>query len=144
MSNELILKGRQNFMETELVSKPPTPEEAALLGRAARAAYEVVSVYSDSINDAPPPWTEASPEMKAGYVLGVRAVMAGLSLRRQHEDWMLGLMSQGWKPGAQKDSIAKTHPRLVPYDQLPVIQRTKDRLFQRTVQAVLGLPYSDT
>lgn len=44
-----------------------------------------------------------------------------------HENWMQMKEDQGWKYGKVKDFKAKTHPDLVAYDQLPEIEKGKDK-----------------
>ncbi len=44
----------------------------------------------------------------------------------------------GWVYGPQKSEVAKTHPCLVSYDQLPPVQRKKDRLFFAIATALLA------
>ncbi len=46
---------------------------------------------------------------------------------RVHETWMARRLSEGWKVGDQRDDEAKTHPCLVPYDQLPDSEKEYDR-----------------
>ena len=54
----------------------------------------------------------------------------------QHDAWMADKIKDGWVYGAVKDAAAKTHPCLVPFDQLPAFQQTKDRLFRAIVRAL--------
>jgi hypothetical protein len=54
----------------------------------------------------------------------------------QHDSWMKLRLSQGWRYGAVKDAVAKTHPSLVPFEKLPEPERYKDRLFQAIVKAL--------
>jgi len=49
-----------------------------------------------------------------------------VSVETNHENWMRMKLSQGWKYGSVKDLAAKTHPDLVPFDQLPEIEQKKD------------------
>lgn len=46
-----------------------------------------------------------------------------------HNSWLAEKESGGWVYGPEKDEGAKTHPCMVPYDDLPVEQRRKDALF---------------
>jgi hypothetical protein len=55
-----------------------------------------------------------------------------------HENWTKDKVADGWVYGEVKDAAAKTHPCLVPYDQLPANQRFKDSLFLLTVQFFAG------
>lgn len=53
-----------------------------------------------------------------------------------HSNWMALKIADGWVHGEVKDPAAKTHPCMVPYDQLPVFQRKKDALFLAIVRAL--------
>ena len=46
--------------------------------------------------------------------------------RENHENWMRMKNIQGWVYGAINDFENKTHPDLVPFDQLPEIEKRKD------------------
>lgn len=43
-----------------------------------------------------------------------------------HNNWMKMKISQGWIYGSKKNSNLKTHPDLVPYNQLSKIEQLKD------------------
>ena len=45
---------------------------------------------------------------------------------QNHENWMKMKISQGWKCGPIKDFEKKTHPDLVPFDQLSDVEKRKD------------------
>ena len=45
-------------------------------------------------------------------------------------------VKDGWVYGEVKDTIAKTHPCLVPFEQLPEFQQKKDKLFRAIVNAL--------
>lgn len=45
---------------------------------------------------------------------------------QNHENWMKTKISQGWTYGPIKDFKKKTHPDLIPFDQLPEIEKGKD------------------
>ena len=53
-----------------------------------------------------------------------------------HQNWWAGKIADGWTCGPVKDPVAKTHPCMVPYDQLPEFQRKKDALFLAIVRAL--------
>lgn len=44
-----------------------------------------------------------------------------------HEVWALNRMEQGWTYGPKRDDSLKQHPCLVPYDQLPEVEKQYDR-----------------
>lgn len=44
-----------------------------------------------------------------------------------HEVWAETRIKQGWKYGKQRNDELKTHPCLVPYEELPEEEKTYDR-----------------
>lgn len=44
-----------------------------------------------------------------------------------HEVWAETRISQGWTYGEQRDDELKTHPCLVPYEDLPEVEKDYDR-----------------
>ena len=55
---------------------------------------------------------------------------------QNHQGWYERLIADGWQRGPTKDETAKTHPDLVPFDQLPEHEKQKDRLFIAIVRAL--------
>jgi len=53
-----------------------------------------------------------------------------------HSNWMADKIADGWVYGEVKDAVAKTHPCMVPYADLPEFQRKKDALFLAIVRAL--------
>lgn len=53
-----------------------------------------------------------------------------------HSNWMADKIADGWVYGPVKDPVAKTHPCMVPYAELPEFQRKKDALFLAIVRAL--------
>lgn len=43
-----------------------------------------------------------------------------------HNNWMKKKTEQGWVYGEIKDFEKKTHPDLVPFDELPEVEKNKD------------------
>jgi len=43
-----------------------------------------------------------------------------------HNNWMKKKTEQGWVYGEVKDFEKKTHPDLVPFDELPEVEKNKD------------------
>ena len=44
-----------------------------------------------------------------------------------HEVWAQSRMAEGWTYGPVRDEVKKQHPCLVPYDELPEIEKEYDR-----------------
>src|SRR5258705_8348203 len=77
-------------------------------------------------------WESAEQWQRDSALKGVEFVLANLdaSDNAQHDAWMADKIADGWTYGPVKDAIVKMHPYLVPFDQLPLYQQTKDRLFK--------------
>ena len=44
-----------------------------------------------------------------------------------HEVWAQSRMEQGWTYGADRSNVLKQHPCLVPYEELPEVEKAYDR-----------------
>lgn len=58
---------------------------------------------------------------------------------QSHEMWMADRLANGWVYGSVKDKEKKTHPDLVPYDQLPEIEKRKDASHIHSVRFAVNL-----
>ena len=88
-----------------------------------------------------PTWDAAPIWQKESALAGAQAIADGkvTSPEGSHEGWMRHKEADGWVYGDVKDPEKKTHPCMVPYDQLPPEQRVKDTFFWGAVRSVLGL-----
>lgn len=126
---------------------PPSDTDRPLLDvhtihALARIAHETNRAYCLSIGDASqPPWDSAPEWAKQSAVKGVLGVLQGNGPGESHAGWMQERLAAGWVYGEVKDVEKKTHPCLVPYEQLPPEQRKKDALFV-TVVAAAGLVFA--
>jgi ryanodine receptor 2 len=60
-----------------------------------------------------------------------------------HELWAAKRIAEGWVIGPVRDDAKHEHPCLVPYDQLPDVEKDYDRtIVLETLRAVLALGYS--
>ena len=77
-------------------------------------------------------WDQAPDNIKQSAIAGVTYFMSSPTSESsdQHEAWMAFKLKDGWVYGETKDEDKKTHPCLVPYDQLPLDQQFKDYLFR--------------
>lgn len=62
--------------------------------------------------------------------------------RNVHEVWAANRIKEGWKYGPTRDDLKKTHPCLVPYEQLPDSEKDYDRATsQETLKLILKLGF---
>lgn len=47
--------------------------------------------------------------------------------RNTHDVWAEGRIAEGWTYGPERDDVKKTHPCLVPYNDLPDTEKDYDR-----------------
>ena len=47
--------------------------------------------------------------------------------RNVHEVWAQSRISQGWKYGPERSDALKHHPCLIPYEDLPEVEKAYDR-----------------
>jgi hypothetical protein len=85
-----------------------------------------------------PHWDDAPDWQRTSAMEGVANAVKGRTPAELHEDWCHHKRADGWVYGRVKDPQAKTHPCLVPYDDLPRAERMKDRLFLAIVATLVG------
>ena len=112
-----------------------TPE---MVEAAARAAHEANRAYCKHVlkDLSILSWDATSEENRQSSRIGVRGVLGGNDPEQSHALWMATRLAAGWVYGELKDEVARTHPCLVPYAELPQAQRAKDRLFIDCVRAM--------
>ena len=60
-----------------------------------------------------------------------------------HENWSESRLNEGWKYGEVRDDKLKTTPCLVPYEELPEIEKEYDRKTAfETIKLLVKLGYS--
>lgn len=127
-------------MSKKKVSENMTNTEIAYI---AACCYNANKFYCEALGDfSQPSWDDAPHEIKRSAVNGVLFVLDNQNMTSadQHENWMKVKLADGWVYGKEKDMEKKTHPCLVPYDQLPKDQQFKDYLFRLSVvNAIVAL-----
>lgn len=88
-------------------------------------------------------WSNCGEDMQQSAMHGVKVAQEGNGPEELHRQWLMVKEAQGWKYGKVKDEVAKTHPCMVPYDELSFTDRQKDMLFQAIVRALTGTPSLD-
>lgn len=82
-------------------------------------------------------WINTPEHVRQSTIEGVAYLRRNphLTPQQMHENWSAAKLQQGYRYGQSKCHHARTHPCLVPYDQLPAEQQFKDHLFH----AIVGL-----
>lgn len=83
-------------------------------------------------DDSQVAWSEAPKWQRDSAITGVRFVFDNpvAPASANHDSWSRQKVAEGWVFGKVKDADAKTHPCLVPFEELPPHQQFKDVLFR--------------
>ena len=104
--------------------------------------HETLSVWLRVRGGEPhPSWADTPDWMRTSTIESVEHVLqnpdAGPGM--QHIQWMAQKKRDGWTYGEVKDADAKTHPMLVPFEDLPDDERAKDALMIAIVKALKSI-----
>ena len=123
-------------MSEQLASVPQVVSDLTFI---AKVCHEANKAYCESIGDySQKSWDEAEEWQRESAVKGVlyRLNNPEAPKSAQHDAWMNDKINSGWIYGEVKDAEKKTHPCIVPYNDLPIEQQKKDALFQAIVDAL--------
>lgn len=83
-------------------------------------------------------WDDAEEWQRDSAIKGVEFAIANpdAPASAQHDAWVKDKVDNGWVYGTEKDATLKTHPCIVPYEALPLVQQMKDHLFRNIVTAL--------
>lgn len=116
-----------------------TTTEIAWVAHEANRALQTIQRHqgNDTI-EVSPPWSLAPSSQRNSAVDGVlyHQENPDVTPEQSHENWCNFKARDGWTYGEVKDEEAKTHPCLVPFDELPADQQAKDKLFAAIVEAL--------
>jgi len=118
------------------MSKPQKDRKLAI----ARTVHEALRAWSAANGQQPAPaWYRAPKWMKTSTLESVEFVLEhpGADDLKQHDQWMEQKRRDGWVYGSKKDEKKKTHPMLVPFEELPEIEKRKDTLLRAVVLALV-------
>ena len=98
----------------------------------------LLNTTTDDGNRTQKHWDEAEQWQRDSAILGVQFRLNNPDAKEdaQHNAWMKDKVDAGWVYGEMKDAEKKTHPCIVPFEQLPEFQRKKDSLFCAIVDAL--------
>ena len=105
----------------------------------ARVCHEANRAYCSAIgDDSQVAWDDAPEWQRTSAINGVHLHVdhPGLPDSASHDAWMAEKVATGWVYGPVKDAEKKTHPCIVPFNELPKEQQVKDALFAAIVRAL--------
>jgi hypothetical protein len=118
------------------------PHEVLYVERIAMVCHQVNKAYCEALGDfSQPNWNDAPDWQKRSAMMGVLMHMHQPSAdpSMSHNSWMSQKVEEGWRYGEVKDAEAKTHPCIVPFNELPKEQQAKDHIFKGVVHAVMSM-----
>jgi hypothetical protein len=107
----------------------------------AQVAHEANRAFCATLGDmSQPAWEDAPEWQRKSAITGVQKIVNYEVTKpyESHESWKAEKLADGWVYGEVKDLVAKTHPCIVDYEQLPVEQQMKDYLFFNITNTLLG------
>ncbi|MCI4645150.1 MAG: RyR domain-containing protein [Hyphomonadaceae bacterium] len=117
------------------MSQPDAARRLAI----ARTVHEAIRAWAAAHGQpAMPHWRQAPRWMKESTLESVDFVLnnPGANDGHQHDQWMDQKKRDGWVYGPNKDADKKTHPMMVPFADLPDMEKRKDALLKAVVLAL--------
>lgn len=108
----------------------------------ARVCHEVNRAYCAALGDhSQAAWEDAPEWQRASARMGVdlHRMLPDAGPEASHIAWGQQKLDEGWTYGPIKDAVNKTHPCLVPFNQLEPAQQAKDFIFKAVVNALTPL-----
>lgn len=105
----------------------------------AKVCHEANKAFCEANGDfSQKPWEEAEEWQRHSTVHSIEFLLANPAAKASalHDAWLKDKAADGWVYGEVKDAEKKTHPCIVPFEQLPKFQQQKDVLFQAIVDAL--------
>jgi hypothetical protein len=115
------------------ITPESTPSWMILVAHQCHEANRAIQISTGDPNPSPP-WEEAPEWQKESALEGVAHAAWGATSEQLHDEWRKFKYADGWQYGLEKNPETKTHPCLIPYDELPEEQKMKDRVFRAIVK----------
>jgi hypothetical protein len=118
----------------------PARKTDASVMKIAQVMHEAVRAWQKANGQqAAPPWSRAPKWMKEASREAVlwRMENPRAASSAQHDQWLAQKRAEGWKHGRTKSGARKTHPLLVPYAELPEIERRKDAMVGALIDSLI-------
>lgn len=123
----------QAAFENEVVETKDDVGEKEWLIQVAKVCHATIREFSSVVgrNKTTPVWEELSEQLRNSAVDGVlfHSKHPDATASDSHQNWFDFKANNGWVYGEVKDEEKKTHPSMVPFDELPDSEKAKDELF---------------
>jgi len=108
----------------------------------AAVAYAANRQFSQIVGGKPvnPPWEEYPEDLKQNLITAVKKTVNEkiVSAKLNHLQWVKDRMDMGYEKGENINWKKKTHPDLVPFEELPLSSQLKNVLFLAIVNSLGG------
>ena len=119
----------------------PTERRAAFVYEGARLA-----AIAAGAPIVPVPWGEREEAFRAQFLRVIRRQCGpgrSTSPEELHGDWVQAYLAMGWVYGPRYDRQRRTHPDVVPYDELGQLEQDKDTVFVLLCEIARRFIYDD-
>ena len=113
--------------------------ELSYIENIAKVCHEANREWCEANGDmTQAPWIMSPKWQKDSAIEGVEFKLNNPTAKAdsQHNAWMKHKTDDGWKYGEEKNHTKKTHPCILPFNELPEFQQKKDKLFSAIVEAL--------
>jgi hypothetical protein len=116
------------------MNEPVEWPSGSLMERRAIFVYEVARLQAAACGApiVPEPWSTRDEAFRAQFVALIEKSCGPFRFKDAedaHNSWWQAYQELGWVYGPQRDPVKKTHPDMVPFDQLGWEERIKDAVF---------------
>jgi RyR domain len=112
----------------------PIHDSNTLNFRRAVFVYEGARLQAAAVDApiVPEPWDQRDEAFRSQFLRVIERQCGPdrkSSPEELHDDWVFAYAKMGWSFGWERDPVAKTHPDMVPFDQLEQREQDKDAVF---------------
>lgn len=113
-------------------------KETITVEDAARICHSAIMAISSCIGEPCIGYDSLGESVRAGIRETIHLVLRDprTTAEMLHVKWMTDRISEGWQYGPSKSYTSMQHPCLVPYSELPLIQKVKDSIFISVVESL--------
>jgi hypothetical protein len=105
-----------------------------LAERRAKFVYEAARLENEAAGRPinPEPWEKRDEKFRENMTMAVNRQCGPMRLTSPevlHEEWVRAYEKMGWRYGEVRDTEKKTHPDMVPFNELGRLEQEKDWVF---------------